>query len=126
MPNNVVECSSIMTLNKLKEGKGGSILCYLCGASYCHKCFNLIHEGACPETKLPQITKQPEDFEQFLKANHILTCLNPRCGVPIDKEAGCFWVKCRCQWEMCYPCKVKWGDCEHFSKYPYQKFVPMP
>lgn len=65
-----------------------------------------------------------DNFENFINANQILRCLNPKCQIPIDKEEGCFWVKCRCSWEMCYPCGKLWGNCEHFSKYPYQKFTP--
>lgn len=100
-----------MSLNRLKDATQKCIQCYQCGATYCNKCFNLAHEGACPVVKLPEIAPQPKEFEDFLKVNDISRCVNPKCGVPIDKEAGCFWVKCRCQWEMCYPCKVKWGDC---------------
>lgn len=38
------------------------------------------------------------NIEDFIKANQILRCLNPKCAVPIAKEAGCYWVKCRCSW----------------------------
>lgn len=68
--------------------------------------------------------KGEENFDHFLQANEIRRCLNPKCRIPIEKQEGCFWVKCRCSWEMCYPCNKIWGDCEHFSKYPYQKFTP--
>lgn len=39
----IVECSSIMSLNRLKDSKEKCIQCYQCGATYCNKCFNLVH-----------------------------------------------------------------------------------
>jgi hypothetical protein len=86
IPNpDIVECSSIMTLNRLKDSKEKCIQCYQCGATYCNKCFNLVHQGSCPIVKLPELTPHPKEFEEFLKVNDISRCVNPKCGLPIDK-----------------------------------------
>ena len=130
-------CKSILSFNKNIPQKSKMIMCYTCGCSYCPGCTGLSHEGSCrnmtaeDKAVIDGKSKQLEelsgdDLESFIQKNGILRCLNPKCRVAIAKEEGCFWVKCRCSWEMCYPCKQLWGNCEHFSKYPYSKFVPPP
>lgn len=123
------ECNNIHIYNRGVAVKDKFLQCYNCGCSFCVGCFEIAHEGPCKVAEPSPLLQlktgaKGDNFEDFLASNQMQRCLNSKCGLPIAKEEGCFWVKCRCSWEMCYPCGRLWGDCEHFSKYPYQKFVP--
>jgi hypothetical protein len=113
---NVRPCNNIHIYNRSNQVKEKSLQCYICGCSYCLKCFEFEHAGGCaikqdnPMLELKKGQKE-DNFETYITANQILRCLNPKCAIPIDKQEGCFWVKCRCSWEMCYPCGKLWGDC---------------
>jgi len=114
--SNTRVCNNIHIFNKYNLSKENKIQFYICGCSYCLKCFEFEHEGSCPvlkENPMLELKKDKKEdkFENFISSNQILRCLNPKCQIPIDKEEGCFWVKCRCSWEMCYPCGKLWGDC---------------
>lgn len=122
-------CNNILTFVRGTVLKEGHIQCYVCSCTLCLRCLDVSHPGQCqqlpPNALVERKTAQKADnFEEFLTANQMQRCLNQKCGLPIAKEEGCYWVKCRCSWEMCYPCGKLWGDCPHFSQYPYQKFTP--
>lgn len=54
-------------------------------------------------------------FAELLKAGVKMTkCPNPKCRVLIERINGCDWVKCKCQFEMCYVCGIAWEwNCPH-------------
>lgn len=91
---------------------GGSDLACKCENFICTGCGGQGHGPlGCEAFKAweKSLERLKEKLTSFWKKSHTKDC--PKCGVSIEKDAGCMHVTCcQCSWNFCWMCLGKWED----------------
>lgn len=91
--------------------------CLKCSKSYCLSCKTESHAGkTCEQNKQGrQIAQEDKEFIEFAKGAKYKQC--PECRFWVEKNKGCCHMTCRCGYEFCYVCGVKYGGCNCEQSY---------
>ncbi|KAF4987863.1 hypothetical protein FDECE_15272, partial [Fusarium decemcellulare] len=83
--------------------------CSVCGFAMCFKHQCPWHEGSsCDDYDSGR--RQSVQMLQVWLANNTKACPGPHCGVPIEKNRGCFHMTCTsCRFEFCWECLADWS-----------------
>ncbi len=107
----VLACTAIISFDPVNNVQGGILQCVVCGLDCCIKGCSSAHRGNTCEKyrEWEEINKKGQQltFEE-IRAQGMAQCPNPKCKVPILRNGGCNWVKCRCGFELCYVCSRAW------------------
>ncbi|XP_033639552.1 ATP-dependent RNA helicase DEAH12, chloroplastic-like isoform X1 [Asterias rubens] len=84
----------------------GVFLCPECRNRLCSSCGSEPHMGyTCVEFKASGKNFDDLAFEKWIKRKDVKRCPVPNCGIPIEKNGGCFHIKCReCKKHICWHC----------------------
>lgn len=107
----VMPCTAIVSFDPVNNEQGGILQCLICGLDGCIKGCSSAHRGnTCEKYKeWEAINKKGQELSiEEIRAQGMAQCPNPKCKVPILRNGGCNWVKCRCGFELCYPCSRAW------------------
>ncbi|CAE7138440.1 unnamed protein product [Rhizoctonia solani] len=100
-------CSKFLGSASTTERDKSNIICRNCSTSTCSFCKNESHAAHIP-------CKTDVAAQQVLtlgSQNGWMAC--PSCHHLVEKDGGCNDMVCRCGYEFCYGCGVKWGECRH-------------
>ena len=85
--------------------------CPVCSKHFCLKCQVEFHDGMTCEQyrKVNQHSEADDQFLLMVQGARFKQC--PNCKFWVEKTEGCDHMRCRCQYEFCYACGGKYGDC---------------
>ncbi|RDW86713.1 BRcat and Rcat domain-containing protein [Aspergillus mulundensis] len=81
--------------------KGYIGTCQTCQTETCTLCKRAAHEGPCID--------EHDEVLRLAKQHGWQRC--PQCHHLIELATGCNHITCRCRYEFCYVCLVKWKQC---------------
>ncbi|XP_011074305.1 E3 ubiquitin-protein ligase arih1-like isoform X4 [Sesamum indicum] len=88
------------------------IKCLICKRSFCAECAVPWHsEFTCKEFQKLYAKRGGKDdkiVKLLAKKKNWQKC--PKCNVYVEKTEGCVHMTCRCRYEFCYRCGVKWSE----------------
>ncbi|XP_041001417.1 probable E3 ubiquitin-protein ligase RNF217 isoform X2 [Juglans microcarpa x Juglans regia] len=107
------DCSAML----LNDNEGGEVIrqseCPSCHRLFCAQCYVAWHPGVeCEEyQRLNEDERGRDDLmvRELARERRWMRC--PSCKYYVEKTEGCLHITCRCAFQFCYGCGVKWtGD----------------